>query len=1148
MGDILGLVDRDTGAEIANADARYNAVGAPVRYSALLEANVPTPDPGFENMFLNLNVLGTDGLPVPCSKDENGVVKLRDDWAVIYGALRPVAGGDAATGTPLATYTADEESEFTNVGSNVEYDTDHYQLINEISANILDGNDGYFSTDAAMRDGGEQTFVIEFNMAEIPPSGIVKFTESSQSNVNGITLLLRDTGNVEAFMAAGGVFTSSAGVGPISINTDYRLLFSYDNSGSNLHLRVEETDGTLVGENTTATSADWNTGTPADGNWYWGCSLAGSGGLNATVKKFEMYRNSITALSGFNTYVYDDPSTLGFVEGDMLERAIGADLPNGEGGNSYTTVGNPNAVVVSDANSAVDTTVLNAAATNYAPATYEALDENDNPITDGNITIDYNINNAGFTGTLLSLNAFKALDSSLFAAATNLALRTRLILAQTVKSVSIQTVNSKSVLDSTGDIYTEVNGVVVHRLSEKEDIVPQVLRIGNSDDVKATIEGITDSSLSKPYTVVIGPGEYAIGDNSIAIPTYVNIKGEGTVILDYTGNTTKTTMTMAAGARLSGITIQNHLSSLYGVSITGTGSYVLDDVVFLNCTSCVNIDNAAVSVTIRGITLLPFASPMTNGVTVDAGSVTVDNMTIGGAQALTNALIADSSDAVLTARDFLSVTNTSLVNGVIMRNSSRCNVTGVTIVGATNGVAVETSSNAVINATVFNCGTGLKVSGNASIATLISSLFKDSTTLNIEVTDSPTVRGIILTDTNLIELSPTATVILSTIDDFEGDEALGILGELHVGDPSNPSETAIGEGDSYVKGILVYTYNGSVYTDVSAAAASATGSTFAFPNTSVNTAIYWASTLNTPDGLDTVKHHGLKLLIDTAQSGGTIIFEYYNGASWVEFNAMCTGGDSPYYPAAEDYFGSTGSCQIRYDVTVPNDSWAKNDDPSVGTDYYWIRARISSVLTTAPIMEQSKLHSSRMEINGDGWPEYFGNARPTGKLPWSVADIFSTPPSVANSSIFYSDNIDIGMTYNLLTSGDRVGFQGVAPFDFDSSSPIRVRIAFRGAAVTGVSYTIRWTYATPGSSVYSSAVGAPATHPNEQTLSDTALTNTDEIGWIEENLDFSGVLSRRDGGFPDMIAFTIEHDGGSDIALMTLSAEYTKWCEGGHIN
>jgi len=239
--------------------------------------------------------------------------------------------------------------------------------------------------------------------------------------------------------------------------------------------------------------------------------------------------------------------------------------------------------------------------------------------------------------------------------------------------------------------------------------------------------------------------------------------------------------------------------------------------------------------------------------------------------------------------------------------------------------------------------------------------------------------------------------------------------------------------------MIVYTYDGSSFADVTTEARSASDSTFTFPNLNTNTAIYIASSLT---ALDVIEHYGIKTKVSTAAvfNTGTIVLEYWNGSSWAEVNAMEVNSGGGYYPHAKNYFQDTGGHHIRYDASLAIDGWSKNDaiTPSLGTSYYWTRFRIASPIQTAPIFEQFKLHTSRFEVNDDGWIEYFGKARPIGRLGWDFGVLEKAGGAGDDRDIYLGDTLDVGMKKNRFDNGKlaRVGFNTVLPMDLDTSTPI----------------------------------------------------------------------------------------------------------------
>jgi hypothetical protein len=339
---------------------------------------------------------------------------------------------------------------------------------------------------------------------------------------------------------------------------------------------------------------------------------------------------------------------------------------------------------------------------------------------------------------------------------------------------------------------------------------------------------------------------------------------------------------------------------------------------------------------------------------------------------------------------------------------------------------------------IANVGSGTNMVGQG--LTVESSTRFD---LNI-LSATATVGGYGQASLSQMSFVPGALITAAIVDPEEGDEGVNILGELHVGIPELGSEAVFGEGDSYTRGMLVYTYNpaGAVWTDVSTAARSASGSTFTFPAVLVDNAIYVASSLS--DGVDVLQHFGIKLdcTIAAVLGGGTIVTEYWTGAAWVAIEQMSTLSSSPYTQYADDLFTRAQSEQLRYPQAFLS-AWTKNDPMTLGTNYYWIRFRISVGITTAPTFQQWKLHTNRFESNADGTTEYFGAARYPRDLQvhlaLSRAVVGSAP---GNANVAFSATTTLSLIRNQFNNNSIDAFGGVIvmPTGIDTSIPITFEV------------------------------------------------------------------------------------------------------------
>lgn len=125
--------------------------------------------------------------------------------------------------------------------------------------------------------------------------------------------------------------------------------------------------------------------------------------------------------------------------------------------------------------------------------------------------------------------------------------------------------------------------------------------------------------------------------------------------------------------------------------------------------------------------------------------------------------------------------------------------------------------------------------------------------------------------------------------------------------------------------------NGAAFTDITSVGASATANDIALPGQSGD-AIYVGKT----EKFETVEW-GLDP--NTLGLGGTVTWEYWNGASWKALNDYVFGKNTS--------FSDSGIFTF-----VPDSDWQKTTVNGEGTSYYYLRARILSNYTVAPIGSQ----------------------------------------------------------------------------------------------------------------------------------------------------------------------------------------------------
>jgi hypothetical protein len=677
---------------------------------------------------------------------------------------------------------------------------------------------------------------------------------------------------------------------------------------------------------------------------------------------------------------------------------------------------------------------------------------------------------------------------------------------------------------------------------------------GDFTTIKDALDSINDNGPTKRYVVTVAPGIY-VEDNPIQGKQYVSLRASGDLQTTRitANNPNKDLITMTSLFSIEGFTFYGVTgASNYAIRQTVSGLTSLERCAFSECSNGININHASAFMTIINCGFYNAIVTTAKGICCEAGNLTVDILTATNGN-ITTLINITGVGSVATINNILCF-NPNVVTGVFVQDQARVVVNTASIVGVTDGIVTEGGSNTRLNnANIFNCTQdGIRIN-NVGSSTLVnaSGSSEDSTRYDINILSATAIMtGMGKTSLDKMNFVAGAQLYGAVIDTKEDDEGFNVIGELHVGLPEKGAESVFGEGDSYTRGMLVYTEtDANVFADVSAAARSASGSTFTFPGVGVDNAIYVGSSLS--DGVDYLLHHGMKFssTIAAVLGGGSIIAEYYNGSAWVEINGMVSDSGIPYLPYAKAYFNqAAGSYQIRYDIVRMNDdTWTKNDPMSLGTSYYWIRFRISSAITTAPTFQQFKLHSSRTEINSDGFKEFFGNARPYDQLPISVGTGKPFEGNMQNQTLYLDQNIGVGLQTNKFTAtADKYGWEIIAPNKIDTSSKLAFRWCGLPSASETITWTIRWSWQSPDGTIYTTEP-AGGSNPNSKsdTVSKAVTANT--LEWFQIYLDVSDLVPRRDTDFPDVMIISIQPSTiTGNYSLLGVQAYYLIWGTGGH--
>ena len=654
-----------------------------------------------------------------------------------------------------------------------------------------------------------------------------------------------------------------------------------------------------------------------------------------------------------------------------------------------------------------------------------------------------------------------------------------------------------------------------------------------------TSHGTITSALASAASgdaVYVGPGLYS---ESFTVPVGVSLIGTSsetvTIVGSITANRSSTIQELSVSVPNAGIGISygDPLGALTLIGVdfigNGTGSAIQVTDGFLVC-----------------FRVLYLSGSIDTAFDIQGGKMLISNCNIGGGTVI-NAILNNGGVLELNALNIQDTANVS------------------------NGINIQAASQNLLSTFVLD-GVAIGVRLNADDATfeMLSSTFKNSTS-DITVQSGISTGVFHVIGCQLQEskfniagsFAGNTELLLNFVDEEIGDVSVRNWNELHVGHAERGFESVFGEGDSYVRGMIVLTTDstatsttdGSSFVDESIPARSLSGSTFSFQGTAANHTILVCSDLENNDG--SLKHWGWKVAQTTAMIGGSVAFEIWDGAAWSQIGIMATDSSKFYRYANNVFLREDNSEHIRFGI---DDGWAtKTID---GVDGYWSRVRITSGLTTAPVFEQFKLSTSRSELNETGTFTTHGLGRFKIDLSNS-GNVFGESGGVATGSITVgSGGVPNGWSHQIKNSilnnaGDALYFQFNLPKGVDTSFPLECDLSY-----------IPFTAGSGNASVIVSllpqemvgvliADPSGAEVPIARTAVSTDIITTNAAQTDTQNLPNTDVTKIRKadfGGYDvssyyegDLVLGRIEmdsSDGGGDLAILTVSIRGVTWTLG----
>lgn len=382
-----------------------------------------------------------------------------------------------------------------------------------------------------------------------------------------------------------------------------------------------------------------------------------------------------------------------------------------------------------------------------------------------------------------------------------------------------------------------------------------------------------------------------------------------------------------------------------------------------------------------------------------------------------------------------------------------------------------------------------------------------------------------------------------------------------VGRPGRGFAAVHGEGVSYQDGLVVFTATGAGAGDgssfVDQTTDALTGTTnWSFQGTGTGNAIYVGTTA--VDAMAALlKPWGARFTVNTARVAGEVILEIWDGAAWVQIGMQDMDRAEPNISRGPNPFAATpaGGSQIRAGIVTDRmiltgfllsaTTWASKSINSVTA--YWLRFRITSVITTLPQFRDVALHSSHADINALGGKENFGEARRMRKLMIHQNlgdDIGGGGSAPGNMDIVVSSTVTLAPISNSFRRGDGIGVIIPVAHDIDPSLPMSIRIPWltTGTNTGNVRWEVDYRVVGLSSVMDATATSTTAFFDDNVTVAPTAQS----ARYAEINIDITSstpgqtavaMAFRRNGTGSD----TYGAGSGGEISLALISAYAFKW-------
>lgn len=665
-------------------------------------------------------------------------------------------------------------------------------------------------------------------------------------------------------------------------------------------------------------------------------------------------------------------------------------------------------------------------------------------------------------------------------------------------------------------------------------------------------EAITNNNTPN-QVFIIYPGTY-IENNPIVLPSGTTIKSIGSVsnTILYAQDYTKDLMHVAQKCKLYGLTLAGaHGTGSRGIyfdgSLSGGGQITV-------ISECFVVDSD-IGVECDGKDIAMADTLFCEKLIVSATSHTLSK----GVYCHNGGQVVASIAYVYGVPGYFPILNAYDCQGA----GSKMSLSTASVWFCGKGLFIDNNGNAeisLLNAQYNNIAVQIGSTGSSSRLSTTSLVLKNSTTYDLDIQPlnaNVEIYSSFLDDSKLN--NPNKVGITIKYNAIVYNSAYSTcIGDFQHGTPEIPSKVGFGEGLYINNGIVVLTNDnleGGIWVDNTLAAlidpsVSVTGFNL-FQSTGADNCLYFGSSYDI---------FGFKINITVPTTSITpledVIWEFWNGSTWLQFYTMATYPDYPCYTYENCFVSLLSKFNIRFGITTTAPLVNKTLN---GFDKKWLRLRVVNALSSVPVGGYVKIHTNSTRINNDGFIEYFGNARLNTLMNIRPYPSNSLPGS---NELFMDNTLSLIKPNNVFTSNNliRLGFNFKMPIQIDTSFPIKLNLSFVGDNSTSgnVYWTVRYCYCTENDPIYLNITDA-TNNPNVSILT---INKTTIINASQNNKDLRQTIDIDVHAIPANPSTNVNYifyavlernaNVGSDtylgnIIMSYMDCNYISWSGGGHI-